>query len=196
MELFQLNSDTKSDSNGKAEIMKVSFKKQIKNDTRNDNFENIISSIGWCNKNEAINLKSNGLSDTGSIFISAVNNFKNIDELYLSTWIISRYNIDMLCSFIDNNKLKKLHFVVSTRLKQLKKSDYSYLVEQFEKRKDKIIYKVCNSHAKVFSFKSKDNYITCIGSGNWTQNPRIETYMIINDKETFEFNKNWMLEIL
>ena len=72
-------------------------------------------------------------------------------------------------------------------------SNYLLLTEG----KDKIIFKVCNSHAKTFSCSDMEgNYYTITGSGNWTINPRIEMYHIFNIKEMYNFNKEWMLELL
>jgi hypothetical protein len=39
------------------------------------------------------------------------------------------------------------------------------------------------------------DYITVSGSGNWSENPRIENYCITNDQVKFEFHKSWMLEV-
>jgi hypothetical protein len=195
MELFSLVDETKAESNGTARIKKAAFKKMAKTTTRNENFANIINNEGWPKQNEALYIKTNGCSDTGSIFWNALETFENIESLYLSTWIISRESIDALCRAVDEEKLSNLYFVVSKRLKELKKSNYNHLVEQFEQRQN-IKFKTLNCHAKTFSFNTGKNYFTVIGSGNWTENPRIENYVIINDKAAFEFNKEWMSELL
>lgn len=195
MELFELIDESKAENNGLALIKKTSFKKQAKQINRNEAFTTLIDQVGWPNANEVVYLKSNGCSDTGSIFIDACNRFGKIKELYLSTWIISRSSIEYLCNLIDNGNLDLLYFAVSKRLKELKKSDYAYLVEQFTMR-DKIKFKVLNCHAKTFSFNTEKDYYTVTGSGNWTQNPRIENYIIINDKEAFDFNKDWITELM
>ena len=114
----------------------------------------------------------------------------------MATWIISRENIDEIIKAIESGRLKKVIFVVSVRLKQLKKSNYAHLVEQFSKYPEKIYYRVCNSHAKTFSISTEKNYYSIIGSGNWTQNPRIENYIIHNDVSIFNFNKEWMNELM
>lgn len=199
LDLFQ---DQKADSinnenNGTAIIGKAAFKKKMKVSNRNDNFKAIIDSIGGMPlHDEVVRIKTTGVSDTGSIFHYIMNEPQNQSEVYLSTWIISRDNIDKLCSYVDSGKIKSLTFVVSKRLKELKKSNYAHLVEEFEKRKDKIQYKVCNCHAKTFSVKIGENTYTVDGSGNWTENPRIENYTIVNDIHAFEHNKSWMQEMM
>lgn len=148
------------------------------------------------NANECVLIKTNGCSDTGSIFQHILDRHK-CNTLYLSTWIISRNNIDILTNALDDGRLKKLYFVVSKRLKELKKSDYAHLTEQLNNRKDKAFYKIFNSHAKTFSVSTEDgNYFTVSGSGNWTENPRVENYTIFNDIDIFNHSKEWMTEML
>lgn len=186
-----------SDSNFNALSKKASFKKAIKNSNRDAEFDEIMKKCGGLpNENEVVFIKTNGCSDTGSIY-THISKRHDLDTLYLSTWIISRENLERILKDIDSGKLKMLYFVVSKRLKELKKSNYAFLIEEMEKRKDKIKIKVCNSHAKTFSVSTCDgNLFTVTGSGNWTENPRIENYVIFNDQNAFSHNKQWMEEII
>lgn len=195
--IFEEDINTEDISNYSAKAAKIAFKKQIKKNDRNDNFNNLIKEVnGLPNQEECVLIKTNGCSDTGSIFQHIIDN-GNCNELYLSTWIISRQNIEIITKALDNGKLKKLFFVVSKRLKELKKSDYSFLVEELNKRKEKTVYKIFNSHAKTFSISTENgNYYTVSGSGNWTENPRVENYVIFNDINVFNHSKEWMIEML
>lgn len=186
----------KNEFNGRATTAKTSFTKVVNLNKRNENFKEIISEAnGFPGEQEILTFKSTGTSDTGSIFHSMMEQYGTCDELNLSTWIISRQNIEYLYENINNGKIKQLNFIISIRQKELKKADYAYMIENFIGN-PKIKYRVCNSHAKSFSAKFGDNYFTCIGSGNWTKNPRIETYMILNDKNIFLHNREWMMELL
>lgn len=190
------HNNIKNESNGRATTAKTSFNKVVNLNKRNENFKEIISEAnGFPGHQEILTFKSTGTSDTGSIFHSMMEQYGNCDELNLSTWIISRQNIEYLYQNINNGKIKQLNFIISIRQKELKKADYAYMIENFIGN-PKIKYRVCNSHAKSFSAKFGDNYFTCIGSGNWTKNPRIETYMILNDKNIFLHNREWMAELL
>lgn len=184
-------------SNYSAKAAKIQFKKQIKKTDRNESFNELINSVGGLPlKNECVLIKTNGCSDTGSIFQHILDK-ENCNELFLSTWIISRTNLEIITKALDNGKLKKIYFVVSKRLKEIKKSDYAFLVEQLNQRKEKAIYKIFNSHAKTFSVSTENgNYYTVSGSGNWTENPRVENYVIFNDKKIFKHSKEWMTEML
>lgn len=185
------------ESNGRSLSAKAAFKAKVKTENRNAAFAEIIKSAGGMPQpDQIVAIKTNGLSDTGSIFHYLAEN-NSLKELYLATWIISRQNIEVLTKALDEGRLKKAYFVVSTRLKELKKANYSFLVEEFQKRSDKIKFKVCNSHAKTFSVSDTEgNYFTVTGSGNWTENPRIENYLILNNKDLFNHNKDWMTELI
>jgi hypothetical protein len=185
------------DSNFNAKASKIAFRKSLKKIDRDDSFTEIINSVnGLPKENEAVLIKTNGCSDTGSIY-SEISNTFNLDTLYLSTWIISKENIERILKDIDSGKLKKVFFVVSKRLKELKKSNYAFLVEEFSKRKSNCFFRIANSHAKTFSVSTIcGNNFTVTGSGNWTENPRIENYVIFNDIEVLNHNKEWMLEVL
>lgn len=195
--IYEQGESLEDSSNYNAKAAKIAFKKQIKKIDRDQAFKELISEVGGLpSKDECVVIKTNGCSDTGSIFKYIIKQ-KKCKELFLSTWIISKPNIEMICSAIDDGKLENLYFVVSKRLKELKKSDYAYLVEELKKRKDKCLFKIFNSHAKTFSVSTEDgDFYTVSGSGNWTENPRVENYIIFNDIDIFQHSKDWMTEML
>lgn len=184
-----------SDNNGRMSIRRAQFTRKINQNKRNIGFGEILEENGGLpGIDECLLIKSDGCSDTGSIF-HHIAETGTIDEMYLSTWIISRTNIDYLCEQVDKGIIKSLVFIISTRQKQLKKSNYAHMIEEFQKR-PQIKFKVCNCHAKTFSAKVGKNHYTVTGSGNWTTNPRIENYIVINSIEPFLHNKEWMSELI
>lgn len=199
-DLFKFEEDKNSlrqTNNGLASARKANYKSEIKRTNRDLSFEEIINEIGGMPKpNEIISIKTNGCSDTGSIFRNIIKN-RNCDTLYLATWIISKENIDTICSALDDGRLNKIVFVCSTRMDELKKAHANHLKEEFLKRKNKCFFKICNSHAKTFSISDfNGNYYTVTGSGNWTENQRIENYLILNNKDIFLHNKEWMEDLV
>lgn len=183
------------ESKKEALAVKRSLRVKAKKEIRNDNFANIVNDCGLPGYDEMLLIKTNGASDCGSVFEYL--NQEIISELYLSTWVISRENIDQLMKWFDSGA-KKFVFVLSTRLRELKKSNYAYLIEKFNERKHlDFKLKVCNCHAKTFSVKTElSNFYSVTGSANWTENPRIENYIILNNKDNFDFNKEWMEDLV
>lgn len=185
----------KNEANGRATTAKTIFGKKVNLNKRNETFKEILSETSLPGPGEILSFKSAGTSDTGSIFQAMMDEFGQCDELNLSTWIIGRQHLEYLTQQVDDGNVKALHFIISIRQKELKKADYAFMIEEFSQR-PQIKYRVCNSHAKTFCARFGEDHFTCVGSGNWTKNPRIEHYMILNDRTIFEHNRNWMLELL
>ena len=187
--------DCVSDSKIKARAEKREIKQNLKFELRNSNLETIIKSCGGLpNNNEILEFVSDGTSDTGSFLELIIKEFGVIDEMYLSTWTISRLNVIRLLDKIDNKKIKHFEFLINNGLLKTNstKSIWGMICDEFNKRNIK--YKAINSHAKIFTCKCADKYITVSGSGNWSENPRTENYFVIGGKDSFCFNKKWMQE--
>ena len=187
----------KRNNNGVASAAKSNYKSEVKRTSRDAEFSELLNDAGGMPElNEVISIKTNGLSDTGSIFRHLVKE-KPYNELYLATWIISRENIDSICQALDVERLKRVVFVCSTRMDELKKAHANHLKEEFMKRSTKVFFKICNSHAKTFCLTDFDgNYYNITGSGNWTENPRIEYYLMLNNKSVVQHCKQWMEDLV
>lgn len=196
MSLFD---DIKEVSNVKIEAraIKRNLKQNLKFSLRNNNLEKIIDSVGGLpENNEIIEFVSDGTSDTGSFFSLIINKLGVIDEMYLSTWTISRENVLRILNNIDNGNVKHFEFLINNGLLKTNstKSIWGLINDEFKKRNIK--FKAVNSHAKIFTCKIGDRYLTISGSGNWSENPRIENYFIIGGEESFLFNKQWMKDLI
>lgn len=181
---------------------KLTFKQSIKKNTkdlrqttRDDNFNKLISDLGgFPGEKEYFAIKTNGTTDCGSIFTYACNCWKEITEMYLATWTISKQNIKRIKESIETKKLKKLIMVFSSTLKGANPSLYANLISSLNVF-DNVKLKEINSHAKTFSITNGKDYITVSGSANWSENPRIENFLILNDIDLFNHHKDWMSEL-
>lgn len=177
----------------RAEKMKI--KKEMKFEIRNETCSELVKRAGGFPKEgEIMHFVSDGASDTGSFFTALLAEFGEIDEMYLSTWTISMQNVNRLLEAFDNGSLRYFNFLINDGLLKTNstKAIWGAINDLFSKRNIK--YKAVNSHAKIFCCKMGENYITISGSGNWSENPRIENYIIIGGKATFDFNKKWIEE--
>ena len=178
-----------------ARAEKTKIKKEVKFEMRNENCINLILSAGgFPEEGEIMQFVSDGASDTGGFFSALLEIYGEIDEMYLSTWTISMANVQRLLNAVDNGKLKKLYFLINDGLLKTNstKAIWGAINESFPKRGIK--YKAVNSHSKIFCCKVGDKYFTISGSGNWSENPRIENYIIVGGEKSYNFNKKWMLE--
>jgi len=181
---------------------KLGFKKSktidkanLRQSSRDCNFETTMNDLGGFPKqNQYFAIKTNGTSDCGSIFTYALNNWEEITEMYMATWTISKQNIKRLKEAIESGKLKKLTMVFSSTLKGANPALYASLVGAL-KSFENVKLKEINSHAKTFSISNGTDFLTVSGSANWSENPRIENFLLLNDKDLFKHHKEWMSEL-
>ena len=186
--IMKIKQDSKS---SKKSIIKIH--RQLR---RDDNCLNAIDEFP--KEGEIQSFVSKGLSDAGS-FLYAINKLEGvIEEAVIATWTISKNNILKLLEYVDDGSIKKLTVLINDGLSKTNstKPIYAFMRLEFDKRKDKISYAVANSHAKIQMYKTSTKHLTISGSGNWSENPRIENYIIISGKETYDFNVGWVKDII
>ncbi len=136
---------------------------------------------------------SNGKFDFFSIvpvFIKHLNN--HVDLFYGSTWASNAKNVLDLMSFFDKKIIKEMTVIGGDYMKMNSRGDYGLLKNGMEYRKQRFID--FKNHCKVLLMcnHSQGDYFTVEGSSNWTSNPRVEQYVLTNNKEVFDFHKNWI----
>jgi len=192
---FEKKSVTKTNIKGNIKTISNEEKKDLRQYNRDENCEIMLNELGGFPKpNTYLAIKTNGQSDAGSYFNYALKNWDEITEMYLATWTISKQNIKRIKEGIETGKVKRLVMVFSSTLKAANPSLYANLMLNLNGFKN-VELKEINSHAKTYSMTNGSDYITISGSANWSENPRIENYLILNDKELFNHHKEWMTEL-
>ena len=173
---------------------KADAKKTFRQLNRDLNCQEALKEVGgFPKKDEVTSFVSRGMSDAGSFLNAILNENKFIEEAIIATWTISKKNIDRILENIDNGKIKKLIFLINDGMLNTNstKSIYAFLRLEFDKRPN-VIYNVANSHAKIQCYDCGGNFYVISGSANWSENPRIENYIIINSENQYKFNKEWI----
>lgn len=192
---FEKKTVTKTNIKGNPKASKKIKAQELRVSKRDDAFSIIMKDLGgFPTKKQYQAIKTNGTSDCGSIFTYALENWDTITEMYMATWTISKPNIKRLKEAILSNRLKELTLVFSSTLKAANPSLYASLMSAL-KEFDNVKLKEINSHAKTFSISNGIDYITVSGSANWSENPRIENFLILNDIDLFNHHKEWMSEL-
>ena len=115
-----------------------------------------------------------------TIFITKILDSGGIDELYLSTYCMSRKAAEYIKYINVPTKIVISDNYVTT----YHGDDFIGQLELDCKR--------TYVHAKVTLIKQKNNYYIITGSGNFNTNARIEQYTIRNNKGLYNFYKQWM----
>lgn len=114
-----------------------------------------------------------------------------IEELHIATYRISEKATLNLKSLLEDKQILKFTLLVNDNYETLMK-DKAILLINLNKENDNFKLMKKSSHAKVTLVKTKNEYIVISGSGNYSNNPKIEQYTIMNSKELYNFNKEWM----
>jgi hypothetical protein len=117
-----------------------------------------------------------------------LSHFGHIDELYLSTYTISRRIADALIKQVDLKAIDNVHVLVSESLKFRMPQVIDHLNALITTRPQLSIEYGWN-HSKITCIRCGDNYLVLEGSGNWGENAQFEQYVLINSKEIYEFRK-------
>jgi hypothetical protein len=192
---FPKNTVIKTNEKLNAKASKKIDTKDLRQTTRDDNFNALMKDFGGLpTADKYFAIKTNGTSDCGSIFSYILQEWSEITEMFLATWTISKQNIKRLKEAIESGKLKELTLIFSSTLKPANPALYASLVGSL-KEFENVKLKEINSHAKTFSVTNGEEFITVTGSANWSENPRIENFLILNDKTLFNHHKEWMSEL-
>ncbi|HRK33039.1 MAG TPA: hypothetical protein PLJ47_00490 [Candidatus Hydrogenedentes bacterium] len=107
-----------------------------------------------------------------------------------STWTMSRSNVTELLSMFDAGAISSIAILTGTYFKRRETSVYATLLDGLQARGQR--YVAFSNHAKVMLLANDTDHIVIEGSANFTANPRLEQYVITNDRDLYEFHRSWM----
>lgn len=126
--------------------------------------------------------------------VSEIVSRSEVDEFYLA---IYRMNIQAVEYLIQLSKEKPdtvFNIILSSFFRENKKYERwtKNLIDHCETQTNTRLF-FGSSHAKVLAISDKNgNFYVFEGSGNLSDNARIEQYTFENSRESFEFHKAWM----
>ena len=194
--LFEIDKPKEKDK--KALLTKSELKIFEKKTRLKSNADDILKSFDYIPKEgEAHSIFTSGQSNAGGFYECYRDKFSYVEELVLATWIISRDYAMMIHDDLKNKRLGGLTMMISNRMSQLpnKKATYNYIVSEYPSIKG-ANFGIVNSHAKTYGLIVDGNYINVEGSGNWSENPRIENYTISNNKDVYDFRKESLTKFI
>lgn len=129
--------------------------------------------------------------------ISVINYFidtEDVHEIYLAIYRINMAGVEYLIKYAKQGI--PLHIIISSFFRENHKyENWTRTLNDFSLQNKNMNLKYAWNHAKIALIKTKDKYIVFEGSGNLSDNARIEQYLIENNREVYEFHKSWMNEI-
>lgn len=145
---------------------------------------------------ECLHIVSNGDFDYWTFIPLLAGYLGVVDELYASTWVINRASVSDLFAMIDEGIVKQASFLGGDFMKTGDTAVYATLLSGLRRRGMRLV--CLRNHAKVtlLANHAAGAYLVLEGSANYTANPRIEQNILANDRELYEFHRDWMEEVL
>lgn len=120
------------------------------------------------------------------------------DHFYGSTWTLSRTNAQELLELYDAGKIApgQINMLTGLYFKRRETATYTMLLRGILARGGR--YVAFRNHAKVLLLANATagHWLTVEGSANFNSNPRMEQYVITNDRALHDFHREWMEEAL
>lgn len=111
-------------------------------------------------------------------------------EGWLSTWTMNRGNAVDLLQILDAGQLTAVTMLTGLYFKRREAAVYATLYEGLQQRGQR--YLAFLNHTKLILLRSGRHALTVEGSANFTSNPRLEQYVISNDRELLAFHVDWI----
>lgn len=116
------------------------------------------------------------------------------EELYGSTWTMSRQNVRELLALLDAGRIRSAAILTGTYFLRRESAVAATLQEGLRSRGMR--YRAFANHTKVVLLAAPPDYLVFEGSANWTANPRAEQNVLVNDPELYAFHRAWMERFL
>src|SRR5699024_6237038 len=133
-------------------------------------------------------------SFNAAVFLKHIFDREEVDELLLVVYSINHEAAKMINDMVNKQSIKTKILMSNLRNKAHRKKEQ--LTRDMYVENPNIDLYFDSAHSKIKEIKTKKgNYYILKGSGNLSFNSRVEQYVIDNDKELFNFTKDWMRKI-
>ena len=133
-------------------------------------------------------------SFNAAVFLKHIFDREEVDELLLVVYSINHEAAKMINDMVNKQSIKTKILMSNLRNKAHRKKE-QLTRDMFVENPNIDLY-FASAHSKIMGLKTKKgNYYILEGSGNLSFNSRVEQYVIDNDKELFNFTKDWMRKI-
>lgn len=106
--------------------------------------------------------------------------------LWLVTWSISEDGVRVMLRLRESGAIVTMHALTDWRV-LVRNRDAVQLMKN-----NADTFAVAPCHAKLYVMTNEDWAITIVSSANLTNNPRLETMVITEDREVAEFHTRWI----
>lgn len=144
---------------------------------------------------ECVHVVSNGRFDYFTFIPLMLGWLGTADELWGSTWTMNRSNAVDLLKYFDEGKIRQISLASGNYFLKRESAVAATILQGLRDRGQR--FTTWENHAKVIllSNAATDTWFVVEWSANWTANPRTEQNIILNDRKTYEFHRQWLEEM-
>lgn len=170
------------------ETIRVKYKRLIERTAKT--FCNIVSDLP--SSGEQVNI----ITDNSFNAISVIAHFYetyDVEEINIAIYRMNMRSVDFLKTIFKDESISGM--IIFSSFFRENKNYERWVDELMSFAAGNFVVKTAWSHAKVVLIKTEDDFFVFEGSGNLSDNARIEQYTLTNDEHLYEFHKRWMLKI-
>lgn len=144
---------------------------------------------------ECLHVVSNGKWDYFCFIPLILDWIGRADSLYGSTWTMSRGNAMDLLRFYDEGKIGQITLASGNYFLKRESAVAATILQGLRDRGQR--FTCWENHTKIILVgnAAADAWYVVEGSANWTANPRTEQNILLNDRATWEFHRDWLEEM-
>lgn len=141
-----------------------------------------------------IHVVSNARYDFWTFIPHVIELLGRSDHFQVSTWTMNRQACADILALFDAGKIGTIDVLTGIYFKRRESANYAMILEGIQARKQRYI--ASKNHTKVILLDRDPHYLTIEGSANLTANPRLEQYVMTNDRQLWGFHRSWFEELL
>lgn len=116
-----------------------------------------------------------------------------IERLTIAFYRIGKKVVQELKDLHDKGQIREINLLVNDGVPKLCPDVYN-LIKQYENNAFRV--KIANTHTKIICIETdKGGFFVIEGSGNMSQNSKIEQYLFTQNKALYDFHLNWINNI-
>lgn len=127
-------------------------------------------------------------------FIPFVAKREPIQELFASTYSISRRVVDSLVEMHDCGMIEQITLLISDSMIKRNAITIEHIRALAQHRANMQVFYAW-THAKISLMKTAHNYYIVEGSGNWSENAHFEQYLLANSVGLYDFRKELFTDV-
>ena len=126
-------------------------------------------------------------------FIDFLLKHEQIKQIYIAVYRLNQKSVTRIIELIERDGVE-MNLLLSSFFRENKKyEEWTRQIETYARTTGRINLGFAVNHAKVFcAYTESKKYFVFEGSGNLSDNARIEQYLVENSKEMYNFHRKWI----